>query len=222
MYPIQNADGHVGITKREYPIASGTAIRAGQVVQLSGGKVISAAAAQTGAILGIAAENHPGTADALNPRANGERIYVCDSPFLLFECPVPVLSAASGSATTVVLSSLAAALADDSLNNGVLVLKEKAAESGNTDPLGKQISITDYAKSGTVITKASGGTPSAGDKYELYPPIGSAVAALDSTYFSHLVLTASGATAIRVVGHDFERGRLRCMASLHSLAVDKN
>ena len=222
MYPIQNADGHVGITKREYPIAANTAIRTGQVVQLSGGKVISAVAAQTGAILGVAGENHPGVADALNPRADGERIFVCDSPYLMFECPVPVFTAASGSATTVVLSSLASALADDSLNNGMLVLKEKAAESGNTDPLGKEIPIADYTKSGTVITKASGGTPSAGDKYELYPPIGSAVAALDSTLFSHLVLTASGATAIRVVGWDTERGMLRCMAALHTLAVDKN
>ena len=105
MRPIQNAGGHVGLTARNYPIAAATAISAGEVVKLSAGLVVAAAAAETGAILGIAAENHPGTADALNARANGTEILVYDNPELIFECPVPVIAAASGSATTIVPDS---------------------------------------------------------------------------------------------------------------------
>lgn len=218
MRPIQNAGGHVGLTARNYPIAAATAISAGQVVKLSGGLVISAVAAETGAILGIAAENHPGTADALNPRANGTEILVYDNPELIFECPVPEIAAASGSATTIVpaVGDVAAAAADDAYNGSVLVLKSKAADSANTDPVGKHIVVTDYAKTGTIITKASGGTPSAGDVYEMYPAIGSAIGGLDAA-FSKLLVSATGATAIKVVGHDFDRGMIRLLAVKHAL-----
>lgn len=219
MRPIQNAGGHVGLTARNYPIAAATAISAGQVVKLSGGLVISAVAAETGAILGIAAENHPGTADALNFRADGTEILVYDNPELIFECPAPEIAAASGSATTIVPASgdVAAAAADDAYNGSVLVLKSKAADSTNTDPVGKHIVVTDYAKTGTIITKASGGTPSAGDVYEMYPAIGSTIGGLDATAFSKLLVSATGATAIKVVGHDFDRGMIRLMAVKHAL-----
>ena len=92
----------------------------------------------------------------------------------------------------------------------------KAAASANADPLGARIPITDYAKSGTTFTKPSGGTPSAGDAYELYPPVGSAVGALDAGA-ENLVFSATGATSVRVVGHDYARHMLRCMAALHTL-----
>ena len=80
MRPIQNAGGEETIRTRSYPVAKATAITAGQVVQLSGGKVVPAAAAQTAAILGIAGEDHSGTEDILNPRADGDEILVCDNP----------------------------------------------------------------------------------------------------------------------------------------------
>ncbi len=222
MRPIQNAGGHVGLTARNYPIATNAAIAAGQVVKLSGGLVTAASAAETGALLGVAAENHPGTADTLDPRANGAEILVYDSPELIFECPAPVITAASGSATTIVPASgdVDSTSADDAFNGSILVLVAKAAASTNTDPVGKHITVSDYAKSGTVITKASGGTPSAGDKYEVYPTLGAAVGgvgSLDSSTRSKLVVSAKGATSLRVVGHDFDRHMLRCMAALHTL-----
>ena len=225
MRPIQNAGGHVGLTARNYPIATSTAISAGEVVKLSGGLVVASAAAAAAAILGIAAENHPGTADALNARANGTEILVYDNPELVFECPAPVIAAASGSATTIVPDSgeVDANSADDSFNDSVLVLVSKAADSTNTDKVGKHIVVTDYAKTGTIITKASGGTPSAGDKYEVYPTIGAAVggiASLDSTTLSKLVVSTKGATKIMCVGHDFERHMLRLKAVEHSLATE--
>ena len=256
MRPIQNAGGHVGLTARNYPIAYNTAVKAGQVVKLSGALVVTAAAAETGAVLGVAAENHPGTADPMNARANGTEILVYDNPELICECPVPVIAAASGSATTIVPKSgdVASTVADDGYNGAVLVLKGKAAGSTNTDPLGKRITVTDYTKSGTVITKASGGAPAEGDVYEMYTgysgggkkmiadyeaegrsplldaprqyglsqahkhlPEMAAICGLDSDTRSKRVVSATGATAVRVIGHDFDRHMIRCMAVKHAL-----
>ena len=94
MYPVQNADGgSVLQTARNYPIDATTEIQAGAVVKLSAGKVVLAAAAETGGILGIAAEFHSGKEDALNLRANGEWIRVCDNPTLIFECAALVVVA---------------------------------------------------------------------------------------------------------------------------------
>ena len=218
MRPIQNAGGHVGLTARNYPIAYNTAVSKGQVVKLSGALVVTAGASETGAILGIAAENHPSAADALNPRANGTEILVWDNPELIFECPVSVIAAASGSATTIVPKSgdVSASVANDGYNGSVLVLQSKASGSTNTDPVGKRITVDDYTASGTVITKASGGTPSAGDKYEMYPAVGSTVCGLDSNR-QRLVVSAAGATSLRVIGHDYARHMIRVMAVKHAL-----
>jgi len=222
MHPVQNADGgSVLQTARNYPIDATTEIQAGAVVKLSTSKVVLAAAAETGGILGIAAEFHSGKEDALNLRANGKEILVCDNPTLIFECPAPTIKAASGSAATIVPAEgdVDAAAADDAFNNAILVLKEKAANSTNTDALGTQIVVTDYTKTGTVMTKASGGTPSAGDVYEVYPVIGAAIGGVASLGDKRLGITLKtvGATKIRCIGHDYERGTIKLMAIGHAL-----
>ena len=222
MHPVQNADGgSVLQTARNYPIDAATVIDAGAVVKLSGGKVVLAAAAETGGILGIAAEFHSGTEDALNLRANGKEILVCDNPTLIFECAAPTIKAASGSATTIVPATgdVDANAADDAFNNAILVLKSKAASSTNTDALGTQIVVTDYAKTGTVMTKASGGKPSAGDVYEVYPVIGAAIGGVASLGDKRIGITLKtvGATKLRCIGHDYERGTIKLMAIGHAL-----
>ena len=112
-----------------------------------------------------------------------------------------------------------AAAADDAFNNAVLVLKSKAASSTNTDALGTQIVVTDYAKTGTVMTKASGGAPSAGDVYEVYPVIGAAIGGVASLGDKRLGITLKtvGATKLRCIGHDYERGTIKLMAIGHAL-----
>ena len=222
MHPVQNADGgSVLQTARNYPIDATTEIQAGAVVKLSGGKVVLAAAAETGGILGIAAEFHSGKEDALNLRANGEWIRVCDNPTLIFECAAPMIKAASGSATTIVPATgdVDASAADDAFNNAVLVLRRKAASSTNTDALGTQIVVTDYAKTGTVMTKASGGVPGAGDVYQVYPAIGAAIGGVASLGDKRLGITLKtvGATKLRCIGHDYERGAIKLMAIGHAL-----
>lgn len=222
MYPVQNADGgSVLQTARNYPIDATTEIQAGAVVKLSGGKVVLAAAAETGDILGIAAEFHSGKEDALNLRANGKWILVCDNPTLIFECAAPMIKAASGSATTIVPATgdVDASAADDAFNNAVLVLRRKAASSTNTDAVGTQIVVTDYAKTGTVMTKASGGAPGAGDVYQVYPVIGAAIGGIASLGDKRLGITLKtvGATKLRCIGHDYERGAIKLMAIGHAL-----
>lgn len=219
MRPIQNAEGHVGLTAREYPINESTAIIRGQVVQLQSGLVAAAGAAQTGAILGVAAEDHPGTEDVLNPRANGGTILVYDNPGLIFECPVPEVTATSGTATTVVCTQgdLAQNIGNGVFNGGLLRLKSRAADSANTDVPGAMRRITGFAGDTRTFTAASGGTPSSGDVYQVFPPVGCNVLGLDGQALRS-VLTQTGATAIRVVGHDVPRGMIRCMAALHTLA----
>ena len=213
MRPIQNAGGHVGLTARNYPIAYNTAISAGEVVQLSGGLVVAAAANQTAAILGIAAENHPGTSDALNPRANGTEILVYDNPELIFECPAPTFAASGGSATTVTTTTTdVATTTADAFNGGFLV-----------SPKGKKRQVTDFANSTTTntFTVPSGETAADGDVYTLYPQIGCAAGwRLDSTTLSKIVLNATGCTKLKVVGHDFDRKMIRLMAVEHSLGVE--
>lgn len=213
MKPIQNAAGNVNCTARSYPIAYNTAIAAGAVVQLSGGLVVAAAANQTAAILGIAAEAHPGTADPLNPRADGLEILVYDNPELIFECKAPTFAASGGSATTVTAAtSEVATTSADAFNGGFLV-----------SPAGKKRAITDFANASTTntFTVPSGETAAANDVYTLYPQIGCAAGMrLDSTTLSRIVVNATGMTKLKVVGHDFERGMIRLMAVEHALGVE--
>ena len=216
---IQNLDGHYGVSAHDYPIATDTAIERGAVVKLGSGKVVLAGESESGPVLGIAAEGHSGVADVFNPRSNGEYIMVYDNPGVIFECAAPVLKAASGSATTLVPASgdICASANDDTYNGATLVLVKKAAGSTNTDALFTAAAVTDYAKSGTVLTKESGGAPYAGDEYEFYPAIGSSVCAL-STKRKNANVTAAGASALRVVGHDRARHCIRLMAVKHQFA----
>lgn len=141
MRAYQNVDGGFTFGVHEYDIAKTTAIKAGQVVKLAEGLVVAATAAETGAILGVAKENHSGAEDAINPRSNGAKILVYDDPGMIMRCKAPVMAATSGSATTFVSTDLAT-LADDDLNGGYIVLVEKSASSTNTDELGSVRRIT--------------------------------------------------------------------------------
>lgn len=224
MKAIQNSDGHVGLTARSYPVAADAVIHRGQVVKLSGGTVVSAIAAETSPILGVAAETHSGSADVLNPRSNGGELLVYDNPTLIFECPAPVFAASGGSATTVTAAASAVACTTaDAFNQGRIKLKKKGSGSGNTDCVGTVKTVADFASAESVatFTVASGASASAGDEYYVFPPVGAAgVMALDAVGFSKMVLTGSGCTKIKVVGWDLERNMLRLMAVEHALGVE--
>ena len=213
----QNADGGVIPSIREYDIAAGTEISTGQVVVLSTGLVAAANVDQTAKILGVAAESHSGSADTLDPRSNGTKIRVYDGPHAVFRCPAPVITATGGSATTVIDTAVDA-FTDDDFNGGYIKLIEKDAAATNTDIIGSIRRITDYTASTNTFTAASGGTPTAGDQYAVFPPIGLTMS-LD-TYKQKLDITDDDGTAIKVVGRIEGTNEILVMAVFHELGND--
>ena len=213
---IYNSNGSQVDSVKEYDIAYNTAVSIGQVVKLSAGKVVLAAAGETGAILGIAYENHPGTADALNPRANGTRIKVLDAPNAVFECAAPQITATGGSTTTFVASTVSG-FADGDFTGGKMKLIAKGASSTITDPVGAIYPITgSTAASGTFTTTTTiTGGVTAGDIFAIFPPIGFQKGNLDSG-ISKLVLTASAAIPFRVSSEsETDRNTIQFDAALH-------
>ena len=214
-----NLSGGVILSARPYPIGASTAIKEGQLVKLSGGKVVLCTTSDTSAILGVAAESHTGTADALDPRANGTEIMVYDSPDQVLECPALALTATGGSATTVTATAIGCS-ADD-FNGGFLQLIEKASASTNTDAVYALKEVTDYAEASSVstFTVASGGTANNGDKYQIYPPIGFAKGAFDSNIRN--VVKGANAFGLKCIGHDYERGKVRWAYKLHAMGSEE-
>lgn len=202
---------------REYDIAAATAVLEGQFVKLSAGKVVLAAVGETGAILGIAAENHGGSADAFNVRANGTRIKVYDSPMAAYETAAPRCTATSGSTTTMAATGLAT-FTDSDFVGGYFKLVSKVASSANTDPIGTVYPITGSTASTKLFTttKAAGGAHTAGDVFEIYPPVGFAKGNLDSG-ISKYDLAATAALAVKTAAFDTARGTVTLEATLHAL-----
>ncbi len=219
----QKLDGAAHVSAREYDIATSTAIGEGQVVKLSEGLVAAAAAGETGAILGVAAENHSGAADAIDPRANGTKLLVIDDPDVVYQCAAPEVTAAGGSSTTLEVTALKIYAADD-FNGGYVKLVSKAEGSTNTDPIGMVRRVTDFALDDATPTKgiltiASGGTPYAGDVYALFPPVGFAKGNLNASG-TGLVLSATANLPLRIVGRDIGFGKINLAAKKHVFAVN--
>lgn len=214
----QNIDGGVIHSHREYDIDPATKIQNGQVVDLVNGLVVPHAVGGTGAVLGVAAEYHSGTADALDPRSNGPKINVWDGPGQVFSCPAPKLTALAGGSATTVKATLAGAASV--YVGGHLKLVAKAADSTNTDAIGTVRRITAFATdSGTgTFTLTEGGVPASGDEYVLFPPVGFAGGNLDASG-QKLVVTATAAMPLRVVGRIEETNEITVMAGKHVFGV---
>ena len=216
----QKADGSVLKSAREYDVAADTVVMFGQVVTIAEGLVVPAVRKQTGRVLGIAAETHTGVEDALNSRNNGMRILVYDCPDVIAQCAAPEIAAAGGSETTLVCAALSATFADDDFNGGYVKLLRKADESANTDEIGKVRRVTDYTANSKTLTLESGGTPTAGDVYALFPPIGFAKGQLDGD-IQALDLADTCALALKVVGMDRDLSQVNLMARTHALGAEE-
>lgn len=202
-------------SQKNYPIATSTVVKQGQLVKLVGGLVVLAVAAETSAILGVAAENHTGTADTFNIRNNGTEILVLDAPSTVYEAPAPRVTATSGSTTTMAATGMGT-FADDDFNGGFMKLVSKVSTSTNTDSVGTVYPITDFTASTDLFTttKTAGGAHTAGDVFEIYPPNGFGKGNLDST-ISKIVLSATASLPIRSYGEDIDRGLTYHIPSLH-------
>ena len=219
----QKLDGATHISAREYDIAADTVIAEGQLVKLTEGLVVAAAAGETAAVLGIAAESHSGSVDALNKRANGKKITVIDDPDTVYQCAAPQVTALAGSATTLEVTDLKVFAADD-FNGGYVKLVSKASGSTNTDEIGTVRRITDFALDNATPTKGiltveSGGAACAGDVYAVFPPVGFAKGNLNSAR-DGIVLSATANLPLRVIGADTGFGKINVMIGKHAFAVN--
>lgn len=204
---------------KEFPIATTTAVTKGALVKLTANLVVLAATTEATAILGVAAENHSGAADALNPRSNGARILVFASPAQEYVAPAPIVTATGGSTTTIVSTDIDSAGTDDSFNSGIAVLTYKGASSTNTDAIGTAYAISDYdADQDTLTIGTAGGNVTAGDKFAIYPPRGFDDFSYDAT-LSIIELDDDGQAALKVSGYVYDDkgtpSKLILMPALH-------
>ncbi len=207
----------------EFPIAASTAVKAGQLVMAAANLAVPVAAATTTAILGVALEDHPGSADIFNPRSDGARLRVADSPTTVYAAAAPTLAASGGSAATVVASALAA-YADDDLNGYKLVLKSKAPSSANTDPIGTVYDVTDFAAATKTLTiSAAGGAVTSGDVFYVLPADGALKGQFNAGRDG---LTVTGGTPaalpLRVIGTDTARLEVYLYPMLHEFGNKKS
>lgn len=207
MHQIMDVSGAVLQSEREYDIASATSVVVGALVKLSDGLVTKATAGETGAVLGITAEAHTGTEDALNPRNNGEKIMVRDAPGAIFACPAPVLEALTGGSATSVKFTGATGIGADAFKGGYI--KDSAGAV-------RRVSASTESSGTITLTVDSGITIPQGGTFVLYLPIGFAKGNLNSDA-TGLVLTATAEMSVRVVGRDEVTDEIWLMASKHAL-----
>lgn len=220
MKPIMDKTGSQVTAIGEYDIATGTNIGLNTVVKISSGKVVAAAVGETTAILGSAAETHTGAADAFNVRNNGLKIKVYDSPSQVFSTTAPRLTATGGTTTTLIVNNATlATFVDSDFVGGYFVLASKGATSTNTDGLGTVYPCTAFTAATKVFTttQTAGGAITAGDIFEIYPPVGFAKGNLASTLDKY-DLSATAALAIKTVGFDTSKGTVQVEATLHQNA----
>lgn len=207
MYARKNKNGSPIMPYHEYPIAADTAVERGQAVKLVNGLVVAATAADTSELLGVAAESHDGTEDALNERSNGKKILVYDADDTLFACPAPVVTAAAGGSATTLIAAELATFANDDFKGGYVKLVSKAEGSLNADSVGQVREITGSTASSKTFTLEEGGTPAEGDVYAVFPPIGFAKGNFDAT-ITKLTLSATAAIKMKVAGHETDAGNI--------------
>jgi hypothetical protein len=182
----------------EYDIAAGTVITKGQVVKLTNSLVVAAGAvAATYLVLGVAAEAHTGVADTQNPRANGTRIKVYDSPTAVFKCkPNTVITNTGASTTTFTDAATLSAIGASKFVGGYVKIK-----TGSAVPQSKTYRITASAVSGVLTAAFTEGLVT-GDTAVLFPPVLGNDWNLTATY-DNLDLNSTGATALQVIDYDF-------------------
>jgi hypothetical protein len=195
---------------KEFDVADAQAIKMGELVRITTGKVVPSGTDYTTPYAGVAAE-------AKTANDGKVRILVYCSPFQVFEVdPISTIVSASASGTvwtdTVYLLNTTA----DKANGGYLVIKEKAAAATGTFRVGDKIAITDSATN--TLTGVFAGNTTVGDKGLLFPPIGDVGVTASATNGLTLVWAATSGTALEVVEHDFVRNKLLVMIKLHQFS----
>lgn len=187
---------------REYETDITTDMPRGTVVALSAGKVIKAT--DSSSVLGITSHDYVAERDELIPCSGNGRVKVVVSPGTLCRMARPSFTVTeAGTATTVKAAGISAPSASNAFAGGYVKLVSKKENSTNTDNVGIARKIT--ASSGTTLTLEAGGTPCAGDVYEIILPAGFEYLVLsdDSRFFN---VASSKSTIAKVVANLPENG----------------
>lgn len=157
----------------EFPVYSNRVIHKGDPVALD--KSYAYKSYDTG-FIGIAAEDHSGVADDMNPRSNGTSIKIMCSNDAVYELSSPIYTVTEtySSPCTETLIEAEGPFTYDN-NESYLVLIKKGEGSTNTDPIGKLRRVSAVIDSGFNdiydFTVATGGVACVGDQYALIPMI---------------------------------------------------
>jgi hypothetical protein len=215
IYDLSGLDCRVG----EYPIGATKKVQAGQVVCLQNGLVNVSLTTCMEPVLGYAAENHSGAADALNVRSDGEVIKVSDSPTAVAAGKAYRFTATDGSMMSVTaVGDLATTLPATTLKGGRIKLVEKAPDSANADEVGTVYRITNFTPSTSKINFEPdvSGVVTAGDVFELFPPVGySGGGCLDDQCQNVVYSSSATGFALTVCGYDTDKGEVYVVANKH-------
>jgi len=187
-------------------VESTAVLRPGQVLKMVDGKAVKADTTETGAVVGVCLENHPGAADSMNKRSNGEYVRAACSPSALYACKAPVIMAYVEMTGGICDTSMSAAFPENIFAGG------HVRRIGD----GKVFEI----KSNGVATKTLDidGDAASGDKFEVFPPEGFVGGALDSEAQMFSMKAYSADFALRIVGCDIEKGEIYLAPNKHEYA----
>lgn len=199
---------------KEFDIATGTVIEAGEVVVMTSGRVVSASTGGTSAILGVAAEPHDG---ATAPRQNGTKILVYCSPTAVFKCrPAQTVENTGVSATTFTDSACTTSTVDI-FKGGYLKMLSIGTLTVTTE--GGLVPVTEYDSAGT-FTGVFTGSLATGDDALLLPPVGKIGFELNSDSTNLNLKTATNSvTTVQIVDVDTETEFVYFKFPLHTFGA---
>lgn len=200
-----------------YPADGTLSYMPGQVLVLSGGLAVPAQAGETGAVLGVCLS-------ALEYGADGEaQVRAADSPTTVYACPAPEITATSGTTATVTAADIAS-FSNDDFNGGLLKLEGLGASSTNSGNVGDVYEVSDFDAGNKKFTidDTLSGAVAEGDKFLVFPPVGTSFGVLDSNRKNIALTAATSGFAMRVVGWDVKNGNILVMANKHVYGTKAN
>lgn len=204
------------------PIAAATNVVKGAYMSQAAGLAIAATNGLTTKVLGVTASSHNGAADTLAPWNDDLTMRVYTSPSAVFAFPAPVITATANSTTNLVeASAVADFAAANAMQGGYLELKTKTSDSAVTSTIGTKKLITASVNATKQFTVAFTGAINVGDTFYCYPPKGFALGEFAADA-SAMVLTATVAQPIQVVGWDFDKREIHVAAKFHQYGNDND
>ena len=194
------------------PVKKDKAIKRGQTVSLVDGM---AEASSTAPFIGVAAADHSGKPDPLNPGSDAVYIPVIVSPDAVYECdPQYITFTSGGTATTAIVtgSALASTPTADLIGSRIVCVS-KGALSANKDGIGAIRAVTNYADATKTLSVEAGGVIGDGDVYAFIPKLNFGRMSMDAGCESPVISSTS--SILTVVNFDMARTKYYVVIKSH-------